>query len=146
MVWRVATECNLWISSWPTVPFAWCWGTKLRFQRSIEKQLWAEAHVSKSKEASRTFIINYPSSMQSLEEMIALFFLISISSLFLSCVILFHLFPFLLYFVLSPYSCLHETQRHIPLSKCTPLFSSTFPEPDCSSLPFTVGESLSLCI
>lgn len=120
------------------MPFALYWGTKLRFERSIEKQLWGKANASKSKEARPTFIINYPSSMQSLEEMIALSSLISISSLFLSCV-----FPFLLFFLsllhsLSVLICLYVTQRRkcIPLSKCTQLSSSTLPEPDCSSLPF----------
>lgn len=80
--------------------------------------------------------------MQSLEEMIALLSLISISSVSLACVILVLLFPLLLYFTLSLSSRLCVTQWHIPLSKCTPLFSSTFPEPDCH----LAGESLSLCI
>lgn len=53
-----------------------------------------KASASKSKEAERTFMINYPSSMQSLEEMIALLYLISVSSQFLSWVFVFILFSF----------------------------------------------------
>lgn len=83
--------------------------------------------------------------MQSLEEMIALFYLISISSLFLPCAFL--LVPF------SPLLLLHSFSvpihiciwlKCIPLAKYAPVFTSTIPEvtaPLCH-----LGESLSLCI
>jgi len=124
--------------------FASSWGTQLWFLRSIEKQLCGKADASKSKEARHTFLINYLSSMQSLEEMIALFPLISISSLSLSlslsvlCLYLAPFIPFCTSFFLCPYSRLYVAWRYkyIPLPRSTPLCSFTFPLPDFSSLPF----------
>lgn len=147
MVWREAIECNLWIRSWPTVPFAWYWGTKLRFQWSIEKQLQGKANASKSKGATHTFIINYPSFLQSLEEMIALVSLISIPSLSLPCVVLFLFFSFLLYFILSlsifTSVCDSKAQMHT-IIRVYLIVKSHLPWawlPHCH-----LGEFLSLCI
>lgn len=82
--------------------------------------------------------------MQSLEEMIALFYLISVSSLFLPCLSLSSFFPTSLLHSFSVPIHICIWLKCIPLAKYAPVFTSTIPEvtaPLCH-----LGESLSLCI
>lgn len=110
-------------------------GVKSQFWWSIKMRFWRKANPWKSKYGRKAFTINYRSSGQSLEGMIAAF-LSSTFPLFLCCGIIF-LGPFFFYFPLR----LSATQRH----KCTPL-SKVHPIVCLPSVNLSTPRCLAECV
>lgn len=105
-------------------------GVKSQFWWSIKMRFWRKANPWKSKYGRKAFMINYRSSGQSLEGMIAAF-LSSTFPLFLCCDIIF-LGPF--FFLLSSPSLRDSEAQMHAIIKSAPHCLSTFREPEHSSL------------